>query len=374
MKVALVHDWLNQKVGGAENVLFELADLYPDADIYTLIYNKALFGPHLAGRNIITSKLQNRPSSIKKRPALLLGGIRKAIENWDFNGYDVVISSSTAWVKNISIPKGTKHICYCHSPARMMWDSWPGYLNTVRLGGHKLGLSSRLKIARQISALRLWDYYSSSNVDVFIANSHYVSGRIQKYYHRKSRVVYPPVETGILRPKGRVVKQDFYLILSVLAQYKQIEVAIASFKRSGKRLIIAGDGPDKERLQKLSQGNANITFLGRVNDEHKRELLQTARGFVFCGIEDFGITIAESVAAQTAVIAAKGGGAEEILVPQKTGWFYDVSQPKSIDVAVDEYEKDLKNQKPVDFEYVYKKFSTSQFDKDIKNVVNNAIS
>lgn len=194
MKVAIAYDWLNVKIGGGEKTLCAIAQLYPEADVHCLVYNKQKFAGALEGHTIIPSRMQKLPGFIKKRPNLMLPFIKKSVEKMDFNGYDLVISVSSAWVKNIIVPKNTAHICYCFSPARMIWDSWPGYLDTQKIGPFKIGRVSKFFITKRVSKLRLWDYYSTKNVDEFIAISRYIAGRIKKYYHRDSVVVYPPVK------------------------------------------------------------------------------------------------------------------------------------------------------------------------------------
>lgn len=320
MKVAIVHDWLNQKVGGAENVLFELANLYPEADIYTLVYNPRLFDNLIDPKRIVYSRLQAYPKFIRNRPQLLLPLIQKAVSAWDFSGYDIVISSSTAWVKNINLQGSTRHICYCHSPARMLWDSWPKYLTR-----YKLGPVRRYYVTKLASKLRLWDYYHSQDNVEFLANSNYVAGRINKFYNQPSKVVFPPVDVVGLRAKSDQEKSDYYLVLSVIAPYKNIELAVRAFIQSGKQLIIAGEGADLFRLKSLAVESPNIKFTGRVANDQKRELLQKARGFIFCSVEDFGITMVESIAAGTPVIALRGGGAKEIINEGKTGCFFEES-------------------------------------------------
>lgn len=367
MKVALVHDWLNQKVGGAESVLFELANMYPEADIYTLVYNKQNFSPYLANREIITSRLQHRPGFMKRRPALMLGGIKKAVEHWDFSGYDVVISSSTAWVKNITVPEGVRHICYCHSPGRMMWDSWPKYLDTVKLGPFTLGHLGKLLVGRKVSKLRLWDYYQSKQVTTFVANSHYIAKRIKKYYHRDSQVIHPPVEVMRYKPSSEVHKSDYFLILSVLSRYKNIDLAIAAFKKLDDRLIIAGSGPDMTRLKELAGTSSNIEFVDRVDEDRKTELLQHAKGFIFCSVEDFGITMVEALAAETGLIALNAGGAREILKDQKTGYFFSSPTSEALIKTLEQYKQHRFD--PKDFSYVYKTFDPEQFRSKIREVV-----
>ena len=363
MKIAIVHDWLNQKVGGAESVLFELAKMYPEADIFTLVYDKK-FNALLGDRKVFSSRLQLFPSFIKKRPKLLLPFIKSAVIKWDFSDYDLVISSSSAWVKNIDVPKGTRHICYCHTPARMIWDSWPGYIKEMRLGPFL-----RFYLVRLVSKLRLWDYYQSQSGVELIANSQYIARRIKKFYHKDARVIYPPVETKLLSSSGEK-KQDYYLVLSVLSKYKNIDLAIEAFKLNRKQLVIAGDGPELHNLRQQAKGYENIKFLGRVDDQAKKKLLAKARGFVFCSIEDFGITIVEAIASGTAVVALKGGGAMEIIKEGKTGIFFRESSIKSLNEAIEKFEVKFKKNTKIDNKYVFSKFDTEVFYKKMRGVVN----
>lgn len=364
MRIAIVHDWLNQKIGGAENVLLELAKLYPKADIYTLIYNFKKFDRYLKNRNVIVSRLQAYPTLMHKKPEMLLPFIKRAVEDWDFSSYDLVISSSTAWVKNINVPKNVRHISYCHSPARMLWDSWPKYLEQ-----HKLGPLRRYYVTKLVSKLRLWDYYQSQQNIEFVANSQYVGRRIAKFYKQPSKVIYPPVAVNSLKPKVSVKKKDYYLIVSVIAPYKNIELAVRAFMQSGKRLIIAGEGSDLKRLKSLAHNASNIQFTGRVDEIKKRELLQYARGFIFCSIEDFGITMVESIAAGTPVIALKGGGAKEIVRENITGMFFDEPNEFSLNSTIDRFEKTFSLNHKILNDYVFVKFSNDSFAKAITHEV-----
>jgi len=364
MKIAIVHDWLNQKVGGGENVVFELAEMYPKADIFTLVYNPKKFDQYLSNRTIIESRLKYFPGFLKKRPKLLLPFIKNAIDRWSFDEYDVVISTSSAWAKNIKFNKPTRHICYCFSPARMLWDSWPSYMTN-----QKLGPIGRFYITRLVSKLRLWDYYQAQNGTQFIAISDYIAGRIKKYYHRDSTVVYPPVDvTNFVGSKSQ--KEPYYLVLSVLAKYKNIELAIKAFSSSGHRLIIAGDGPDSQRLRDMSLGANNISFVGRVSDAEKAKLLAGAKGFVFCSIEDFGITMVESIAAGTGVIALAGGGAKEIVKDGQTGVFYDSPDEASLNRAIVKYEATILKAGSFNNSYVFDKFNKDKFKRAISEAVN----
>jgi len=365
MKVAILHDWLNQKVGGAEAVLFKIAEMYPEADIYTIIYNPKKFDKYLMGRNIKTSKLQKLPKFFKKRPKLLLPFVKKAVESWDLSEYDLIISSSSAWVKNANIPIEARHVCYCYSPARMLWDSWPKYVDEI-----KMGPVLRFYVIELASKLRIWDYYKSQEGTEFIAISDHVSERIKKFYRLDSLVIYPPVNLEpFINPVKDTTKKDYYLIVSILSKYKNIELAIKAFKDSGKNLVIAGDGPDLRRLKEIAANNENIVFLGRVSDSHKIRLMREAKGFVFTNIEDFGITMVESIASGTGVIALSGGGANEIIKDGETGVFYKEPNEEYLNRAIVKYEKTVLNGGKFNNDYILKKFSDNVFKEKFKEAI-----
>ena len=363
MKIAIVHDWLNQKNGGAEAVLFKLAKMYPNADIYTLIYNPKKFDEFIGGRNITTSRLQKFPKFFKKRPKLLLPFIQKAIQRWNFENYDLVISSSSAWVKNINVTKSTKHVCYCYSPARMLWDSWPKYIDE-----QNLNYLAKLYIIKLASKLRIWDFYKSQENIEFIGISKHINSRIKKFYRRDSELVYPPVDLEKFQ-NVNTKKNDFYLVISVLSKYKNIELAVKAFMDSGKNLVIAGDGPDFERLQKLSASHKNILFLGRVSESKKISLMASAKGFIFCNVEDFGITMVESIASGTGVIALSGGGADEIIKPGSTGVFYDYPNEESLNRAIVDYEKTILKHDKFNNDYVFEEFSSEKFETEMRRLI-----
>lgn len=363
MKVALVHDWLNQKVGGAENVFFELCQMYPEADIFTLVYNPKKFNHELGDRKIIKSRLQRLPAFIKSRPKLMLPFIQKSVEKLDFSGYDLVITSSSAWVKNINVPKATKHICYCYSPARMLWDSWPGYIRDMGLGP-----LCRFYVTRLASKLRLWDYYKSQGPTQLIAISDYVSSRISKFYHQPSKVIYSPVDTEKFR--GIDSKGDYFLIISVLSKYKNVDLAVKAFIENGKKLKIAGDGPELNALKLLAKNHGNIEFLGRIEEDEKIGLLKRAKGFIFCSIEDFGITMVEAIASNTAVLALNGGGAKEIVVEGKTGLFFDHPTTKAMNEGITSFEHSFNGNYKLSNQYIFDKFTVKKFRQELAKEIN----
>lgn len=337
MKVAIVHDWLGSRVGGAEQVFFDLAEHYPDADLFALTYDKQIYMPYLGLRKVKTSFLNRMPGFVKRRPAVLLPLMRRAVEGLDFHGYDLVITNSTAWVKNIKVPEGTRHLSYCHSPARMLWDSWPKYLDTQHVGPFKLGPVSRFVATHLASRLRLWDFYATKHVDLLLGNSRYIVGRIRKYYGRESSVLYPPVRALELS-EAPVKRGDYYLVLSSLSRYKNIELAVAAFRASASKLVIAGDGPDRVRLEGIADGAPNINFEGRVSAKRKAELMAAARGFIFPGVEDFGITPIEAMSVGTPVIALRAGGLKETVAEGVSGHFFDEPTAEALRAAVEECE------------------------------------
>ncbi|HUC86697.1 MAG TPA: glycosyltransferase, partial [Candidatus Saccharimonadales bacterium] len=306
MKVAIVHDWLNTKFGGAENVLVELAELFPEAPIYTILYDPATAGAAIAPGRIHPSRLQHLPAFLRQRPRYLLPFIPRSIERFDLSGYDVVISSSSAWVKGVITGPQTLNICYCYSPMRFAWDYWPRYVQEQQVGPLR-----RAAIHVLTSRLRVWDYFSAARVDRWVAISHHVASRIHKYYRQPMKaisVIYPGADIAAFKPQP-TEKEDYFLVLSSLAPYKKIDLAIAACNRLGKRLIVAGDGADRGRLERLA--GDTIEFTGRVSDSRRAELLARATAFIFPGEEDFGIAPVEAMASGTPVIAYNRGGLTE---------------------------------------------------------------
>lgn len=336
MKVALVYDWLYTRHGGGEDTFLEIAKLYPQADIYCLVYDKNTYHQYLSDRTINTSSLQKFPRFCKRNPNLLLPFIKRAVSKINLTGYDLVISVSSAWVKNVKTDDKTAHIAYVYSPARMLWDSWPHYLTNQRIGPFKIGPLTKFWITRKVSQIRLWDYYQAQAIDHMIAISHHISDRIHKFYGMSSIVIYPPVR----QYKTSSHKDDYYVIVSSLSRYKNIDLAIKTFQKlPNKRLIIAGSGPDSKRLQQLASGHSNITLLGRVSEERKQTLLAEAKAFLFLSVEDFGIAPIEALSSATPVIALRGGGLSETLQADSTGVFFDKPTTASLTQALQRFEK-----------------------------------
>ena len=332
MKAALVHDWLTGMRGG-EFVLEALCEIYPEADIYTLLHIPGAVSPTIENRRIYTSFIQGVPLSESKY-RWLLPLMPTAIESFRLDGYDLVISSSHCVAKGIR-PGGAFHACYCHTPMRYAWDMYHHYFNRQRMGAAKLWAIERI-----MPFLRKWDQATCERVDAFAANSAYVAERINRIYRREARVIHPWVDTEYFSPDPEGKREGAYLMVSAFAPYKRVDLAIAAFRKMGKKLLIAGGGEDDSRLRAMA--GPDTEFLGPVSKERLRELYRQAEAFVFPGEEDFGITPLEAMACGTPVIAYGKGGALETVVPLgdegATGVFFGEQTEEALMGAVELFE------------------------------------
>ncbi len=336
--------------GGAEKVLEEIYQLYP-SPIFTLM-QAAIF----LDKPTVTSFLQKFPHHLYRYYLPLLPW---AIERFDLGDFNLILSSSHAVAKGIKKREDQLHICYCHTPMRYAWDLEDQYLDSLKFGQKFLARSV-------LRALRKWDRNSSSRVDHFVANSHYVADRIERCYGRKADVIYPPVSTDRFFVSTR--KEDFYITISRLVPYKKVDLIVKAFGiLNDKKLIVVGDGPEISRLKKMA--TPNVEFLGHVGDI--APLLSLAKGFVFAAEEDFGIAPVEAAASGTPVLAFAKGGAAETVIAGKTGLFFDEQTVTSLVHGIKIFEK-------LEFDpYLIKthaeRFNRDRFRREYKNFIEEKI-
>src|SRR5438876_5954494 len=326
MRVAIVHYWLLNQRGG-EAVLEALCRLLPDADLFTLFYDPQRVSPAIRERHITASFL----NPLRRHYRALLPFMPMALEHFDLRGYDLVISSESGPAKGVLVPSGARHICYCHTPMRYLWDLYPAYLHEWTPSAWK-----RAMMAPVANYLRLWDYASAARVDDFIANSRNVNRRIWRCYRRESQVIYPPVAVETFYTKA---PEDYYLIVSELVPYKRIDTAVRLFSRTGRKLRVVGAGPEHGRLKIMAR--ANVEFCGRVSGEELRELYARCRAYIMPGEEDFGITPVEALASGKAVIALGRGGVLESAPSEDRlgGIFYQEPEEQQLEEAIERFEK-----------------------------------
>lgn len=320
-RVALVHDYLNQ-YGGAERVLEALHELFPDAPVYTSIYDPAAMPEHYRTWDIRTSWMQRLPAWRKHfRKYFLL--YPSAFESFDVSAYDLIVSSSSAYAKGVIPRPGATHVCYCHTPMRFGWRTGD-YVEREAIGGHTSGA-----LALPLTYLRLWDVVSSQRVDGFIANSREVANRIERYYRRRAEVIPPPVD---LQPYVPTSPEDFYLTGGRLVPYKRIDLVVQAFTALKLPLVVFGAGRDRAKLEALA--GPNVRFVGRVTDAELQQLYRRCRAYITAGEEDAGIQPVEAMAAGRPVIAFAAGGVRETVIDGETGCFFDAQTPASLAVAV----------------------------------------
>ena len=327
MALALVHDWLNQ-IGGAEDVLEVLVEMFPSAPVYTSMYWQAGMPSAYRDWNVRTSWMDHLPGIYRHhQPYLPLYPL--AFAGLDLSGYDVVVSNKSGFCHGVRTGQAV-HICYCLTPTRYVWD-FESY-------AAREAISPALKVALcpLIARLRRWDYQAAQRVDHFVAISHEVQARIRRIYDRDSIIVYPPVDVTRFQPAS--THDDYYLIVSRLVPYRRIDLAVRAFNELGLPLLIAGDGRDREALEALA--GPTVTFLGRVPDEDLPDLFARCRAYVLPGVEDFGIAPVQAQAAGRPVIAYGAGGALDIVADGKTGMLFHELTPEALAAAVRAFDPD----------------------------------
>lgn len=328
VKIALVHDWLNQ-YGGAELVLEALHDLFPESPVYTSMYARESMPAAYQKWDIRTSFLDRVPL-VKRHHQPFLALYPLAFEQHDLQGYDLVISNSSAFCHGVLTRPDALHVNYCLTPPRFVWN-YPQYAARERLGR-----VTRLLLPPLVSYLRNWDAVAAQRVDRFIGISAAVQQRIRKWYRRRSALIHPPVDVGKFQPVGSGAVEDYYLIASRLIPYKRVDLAVRALTELGRPLVVAGAGRDRRALEKLA--GTNVRFVGRVSDEELASLMARCRAFLFPGEEDFGIAPIEAQAAGRPVIAYGAGGALETVVEGQTGTFFHEATWESLSAAVEAFD------------------------------------
>jgi glycosyltransferase involved in cell wall biosynthesis len=322
----LIHDWLTGMRGG-ERCLEVFCELFPDADLFTLLHVPGSVSALIERRRIVTSFVQRLPA-VATRYRYYLPLFPSAVESFDLRGYDLVLSSSHCVAKGARPAPGVPHVSYCFTPMRYVWDLYDDYF------GRDAGLLTRLLMPPVVSRLRRWDRASSARVDRFVAISRHVAARIDRCYGRTAEVIYPPVDVQRFEVADGG-DDGFYLIVSAFVPYKRVDLALQAADRLGRRLLVVGSGPEERRLRALA-GPA-VEFLGPCSDGEISELYRRCRAVLFPGLEDFGIVPLEAMAAGRPVIAFAGGGALETVVPPggdraPTGLFFSA---QTVDALAD---------------------------------------
>lgn len=342
MKIALVHELLTLR-GGAERVLRVFSEMFPDAPIYTLLYDEKKLGEWFPKNRVRTSCLQGKAKLLSHYPFsifhssfdhhLFLSRLPDAVEEWDFSEFDLVLSSSSAFVHGIITNSSPRHLCYVHSPARYLWDRTHDVL--ARAGTELLGPLKRTYLPRLFHRLRIWDSETADRPDALIAASKEVQRRIELYWRRDSEVIHPPIDDYWLQQCPWQATRNYYLIVSQLAPYKRLDLAIRACNDRKSRLIIAGEGPARRSLEAIA--GSTVRFVGYRTDHELRDLYAGAIATLFPGAEDFGLVPLESLACGTPVIAFRRGGATETLT-NETAEFFDTHDADSLADAMRRFE------------------------------------
>lgn len=375
MKIALAHDWLNQ-MGGAENVLEQMVDVYPGAPVFTTIYAPDLM-PQVYRQWDIRPTWLNRAPAIHHHHQPYLPFYPPAVTSMDFSGYDVILSNKSGFIHGLRHTGRQLHVCYCLAPTRYVWD-YEGYA-----GREGFGRWLGVVVGPMIRHLRRWDFQVAQpafthpqssperekdrrqGVDHFIAISTEIQSRIKKYYQRDSVVIYPPVDTDHFRPATGQPAGDYYLIVSRLIPYKRIDLAVQALSRLKRRLIIIGDGRDRGQLEKMA--GPTVEFKGRLPGEDVAEFMAKCRAFLFPGFEDFGITPLEAQAAGRPVIAFNRGGALDTVIEGETGLFFREQSVEALIEAIEQFEQ--LSFDPAAARANAKRFSIERFRRELRQFV-----
>jgi glycosyltransferase involved in cell wall biosynthesis len=340
MRIALVHDWLTGMRGG-EKCLEVLCEMFPEAPIYTIVYRPGSVSSLITSHKIHTSFIQRLPLGVRHyRRFLPL--FPAAVEHFELRGFDLVISSSHCAAKGVVVHAGTRHLCYCHTPMRYVWNAYEEYF-----GGARARTPTGLAMTLLAPWLRAWDVNTSRRVDHFVANSRTVAGRIERYYGRSASVVHPWVDTDVFVPAnvpgehpgehpGDDPREGPYLMVTALVPYKRVELAVQAAARANLDLVVVGEGPERRRLERIA--GPKVRFTGWLETGELVRQYQSCRALLFPGEEDFGIVPLEAMACGRPVVALGRGGATETVVEGETGVFFDAPEPESLAEAIQRLE------------------------------------
>ena len=357
LKVALVHDWLTGMRGG-EKCLEVLCELFPEADLYTLLHQKGKLSQNIESKSIRTSFVQHLPFGLKKyRHYLPLFPL--AIEQFDLSAYDLIVSSSHCVAKGVRRNNSTYHISYVHTPMRYVWDQFNTYFRQPRT-------SWPVRIGAELMRpyLQRWDRNTAKRVDTFLCNSNNIRKKILEYYGRESQVIYPPVDLSLFKPGD--TKADFYLMVGAFAPNKRVDLAVHAFNQLKLPLKISGSGQDEEYCRSIA--GETIEFLGTLSNEKLLELYQQARALVFPGEDDFGITPLEAQACGTPVIAFAAGGVLETVTDQ-TGLFFKEQKVEALVKAVEIMERKWEVFVPEKFQEQLSRFGRGHFKEQMAHAI-----
>lgn len=364
MKIAIIHDFLTQ-LGGAERVLDAFLEIWPKAPVYTLVYDQKKLAKFYGKFDIKTSFLQKLPLSVKKHKWYLVL-MPKATESYNLSEYDVVLSITSAFAKGVVTKKPTVHICYINTPTRYLWSDRDSYLKSAPIPGFIQPLMPMV-----IKNLQKWDLKAAKRPDYYIANSENINQRMQKYYNRRAdQVIWPPVNGRKFKISSKI--GDYFFLVSRAEPYKKTDLVIKVFNKLGSKykLKIAGTGTSIEALKDIAK--ANIEFLGRVPDDKLADLYASSLALVFPQKEDAGITMLESMASGRPVLAYRAGGAKEIVIPGKTGEFFDEQTVESIMETVSQFNSDRYN--PSKIRKHALKYDKEIFKEKIENFINKILT
>ncbi len=381
LRVALVHDWL-VTLGGADRVLLALHEIFPRAPVFVALHDLSRLPEPFRRLDVRGTWLQRVPGA-PQHHRLLVPLMPFAFGHVDLRSYDVVVSSSHACAKGVSVPAGAIHVCYCHTPMRYAWDLQDEYLAVLPAVARP---PARVALAR----LRRWDHATAQRVDYFIANSHHVAGRIRRHYGREATVVYPPVDTDFFTPdestqstqstdghagdwgdwEDRVDWEDYYLVVSRLVPYKRVDVVVAAFNRLDRPLVVVGDGPERRRLQAMAR--PHVQFVGEVSETALRGYYRRCRALVFAGEEDFGLVPVEAQACGRPVIAYGRGGVVESVLPRITGFFFREQTADALVGAVREC--DAMEFDRASIRHHAERFSVRRFQHEVEEFIGSVIA